>query len=317
MKRNWKLSLLAFVTGLGLGLVLFLCVSFVVGLFSSQRQTTTRRESAGVPTCDPGRGFASPEEIVAALTHGDVTVRRDAFDRLLLRPGAVTNFFDYERDRGYPERAERAGVKYVNLDGGGGDEAVLTFVRYENPAALILKKDGCVWSLAAALSSWLRFDDYPYESWLETPGTGPGGAHDILLRESTGDATRYARNVRLLRLTGGPLAEVASFTEESIRPVKGYRGADWADVKVREATRYSFLPPADGRPPRLRLETVEEVVKYSGEPPAYTFWLEVDGAWHTAVRHWKARASGRVRLLGERTRDLVWDDRLNRFAEEK
>src|SRR6185295_7561438 len=190
-----------------------------------------------------------------------------------------------------------------------GDEAVVTFVRYENPAALILKKDECGWSLAGALSSWLRFEDYPYQDWLETPERATGGAHDILVRESTGDATRYARNARVLRLTGGSLAEVASFTEESITPVEGYKGADWSNVKLRGATRYSFQRQADGRPERLRLWTQEEVIIYSGATPSYTYWLETDGAWHDASMHWRERASVRLRDVGQRTRELVWDDR--------
>lgn len=315
--RHWKLRLAAFVAGFGLGLALFLCVSFIVGLFISNRQATTRVQPLGQKTCGAGSGFSSPEEILAALKHEDVLVRREAFERLFLRPGVATAYYDYERDRTYPERAERAELKYLNLDERDGDEAVVTFVRYENPAALILKKDECGWSLAGALGSWLRFEDYPYQDWLETPERSTGGAHDILVRESTGDATRYARNARVLRLTGGSLSEVASFTEESITPVDGYKGADWSDVKLRAATRYSFLPQSDGRPARLRLWTQEEVVRYLGQPPSYTYWLETDGAWHNARKHWRERASIRLRDVGQRTIELVWDDGRKRFVEER
>lgn len=317
MKGNWKPSLAAFLIGFGIGLALFLSVSLVVGLFTRNRQKTERVQPVGQKTCGEALGFASPEEILAALKNQDVTVRREAFERLFLRPGAATTYYDYERDRDYPERAERAEVKYLNLDERDGDEAVLTFVRYENPAALILKKEECGWSLAGALSSWLRFEDYPYQSWLETPERMPGGAHDILVRESMGDATQYARNARLLRLTGGALREVASFTEESIKPVEGYSGADWSDVKLREVTRHTFQPEADGRPERLRLETLEEVVIYSGAQPSYTYWLETDGAWHNAKRHWRERASVRLRVVGQRTREFIWDDGPKRFVEEK
>ena len=316
--RHWKLRLAAFAAGFGIGLVLFLIVSFIVGLFTRGRGTTTARvQPLAQKTCGEALGFASPEEVLAALRHEDVLVRREAFERLFLRPGVATAYYDYERDRNYPERAERAGVKYLNLDERDGDEAIVTFVRYENPAALILRKDECGWMLAGALSSWLRFEDYPYQDWLETPERVAGGAHDILVRESTGDATRYSRNARLLRLTDGALAEVASFTEESIRPVDGYKGADWGEVKAREATRYSFLQQADGQPERIRLETQEEVIKYSGAPPSYTYWLETDGAWHAARRQWRERASARQRFLGQRTRELVWDAALKRFVEER
>ena len=315
--RHWKLRLAAFAAGFVIGLALFLCVSFIVGLFKSNRQAATRHAPSGQETCGAGRGFASPEEILAALRHEDVLVRREAFDRLFLRPGVATAYYDYERDRDYPERAERAGVKYLNLDERDGDESVVTFIRYENPVALILKKDECGWSLAGALSSWLRSEDFPYQDWLETPERAAGGAHDILVRASTGDATRYARNARLLRLAGGALAEVASFTEESITPVEGYSGADWSDVKLRETTRYAFLRPADGRPERLSLWTQGEVIIYSGARPSYTYWLETDGAWHTARMHWRGRASVRLRDAGQRTRDLVWDDSRQRFVEER
>jgi hypothetical protein len=316
--RDWKLKLAAFVAGFGLGLALFLCASFVAGLFTRGRQAATpRREPLGQKNCGGSPGFASPEEVLAALRHEDVLVRRGAFEKLFLRPGVATAYYDYERDRDYPERAARAEVKYLDLDERDGDEAVLTFVRHENPAALILKKDGCGWNLAGALSSWLRFEDYPYRDWLETPERAAGGAHDILVRESTGDATRYARNARLLRLSDGALAEVASFTEESITPLEGYSGADWSDVKLRGETRYTFLPQSDGRPERLRLWTREEVIIYSGAPPSYTYWLETDGAWHTARRHWRERASVHLREVGQRTRELVWDDGRRRFVEER
>src|SRR5215211_383835 len=122
MMRNWKSSLLAFVVGFGIGLALFLSVSFIVGLFISNRRTTTRVQPLGQKTCGAGQGFASPEEVLAALRHGDVLVRREAFERLFLRPGVATAYYDYERDHDYPERAERAEAKYLNLDERDGDE---------------------------------------------------------------------------------------------------------------------------------------------------------------------------------------------------
>ncbi|HWT03788.1 MAG TPA: hypothetical protein VN256_26305 [Pyrinomonadaceae bacterium] len=316
--RKWKLKLAAFAAGFGLGLALFLCASFVVGLFTrGRRAAATRVQPLAQKTCGESLGFASPEEVIAALRHEDVLVRRAAFERLFLRPGVVTAYYDYERDRDYPERAARAEVKYLNIDERAGDEALVTFVRYENPAALILRKDECGWGLAGALSSWLRSEDYPYQNWLETPERAEGGAHDILVRESTGDATRYTRNARLLRLTHSTLTEVASFTEESITPVEGYNGADWSDVKTRETTRHALLRQTDGRPERLMLWTRGEVIIYSGAPPSYTYWLETDGAWHTARMHWRGRASVRLRDVGQRTRELVWDDGRQRFVEER
>src|SRR2546423_12797483 len=215
--RPWKWRLMAFLTGFGIGLALFLFVSFVIGLWRPQSQQTMRRESLNQHDCRAGDLFSSPEGILAALRSEDVSIRREVFRRLFLRPGVETIYYNYERDRDYPERAERAELKYINLDDESNDEAVITFVRYENPVALILKRNECGWHLVGALSAWLRFEDYPYLNWLETPETVKPGVHEILVRESSGDATRYSRNARLLKLMDGALVEVAPFTEESLQ----------------------------------------------------------------------------------------------------
>ena len=315
--RHWKWRLMAFMTGTLIGLALFLIVSFVIGFLRPRQQTESRPEPSRQHTCGAADSFSSPEAILVALKNEDVLARREAFRRLFLRPGVATTYYDYERDRDYPERVERAEVKYVNLDDQSDMEAVLTFVRYENPVALILKKDKCGWWLAGALGAWLRFEDYPYQDWLEMPEAVKPGVHEILLRESTGDATRYTRNVRLLKLTDGALTQVAEFTEESIKPVEDYREADWSDVKLRETTHYTFLPESNGKQARLRLETQQETIKYSGATSAYTFWMETDGAWHTSRKQWRERAAARLRLLDKSTRVLGWDEQRKRFTEEK
>jgi hypothetical protein len=313
--RHWKSRAIAFVTGFCIGLLLFLGISFIVGLFRARQRPAPPGGPMGQHPCGEASGFSSPEEILAALRSEDVLVRREVFRRLSLRPGVTTAYYDYERDRDYPERAVRAWVRYVELDKQGEAEAVLTFVRYENPVALILKKEECGWRLVSALSAWLRFEDYPYMDWLELPETVERGVHEILVRESSGDATRYTRNARLLKMTDGALTQVAEFTEESIKPVEGYGAADWSDVKQREVTRPAFT--ANERGVRLRLETQEEVIKYSGVPSAFTFWLETDGAWHTSRKQWRERPAARLRLLGNRTRELVWDEQRKRFIEEQ
>jgi hypothetical protein len=315
--RHWKSRLIALLTGFAIGLLLFLIVSFLISLLSGHHQSATRGETLGQRRCGEAESYNSPEEIMAALKSEDVLVRREMFHRLFLRPGAATIYYDYERDRNYPERAERATLNYVNLDDSADAEAVLTFLRYENPVALVLKKEKCGWRLAGALSAWLRFEDYPYQNWLEMPETVERGVHEILLRESTGDSTRYSRNARLLKLTDGALVQVAEFTEESIAPVEDYDAADWSDVKRRETTRFNFLPEQNGDRARLRLETQQEIIKYSGSPTAYTFWLETDGAWHTSRKQWRERASARQRLLDTRTRELTWDEQRKRFVEER
>jgi hypothetical protein len=311
--RHWKSRLLAFLACFGIGLALSLMVSFIMGLFSSRHEVVPRLESSGQKRCGPAESFSSPEEILAALKSEDLLVRLDFFRRLFVRPGVATIYYDYERDRDYPERAERAEVRYLNLDEQSDDEAVITFLRYQSPVALILKKEECGWRLAGSLGAWLRFEDYPYSGWLEFPETVKRGTHEILLRESTGDATRYTRNARLLKLMGGALKEVAEFTEESLAPVEGYSGADWSDVKLREVTQHTFLP--DEHEARLRLAMKGEVVRYSGAPPAYTYWLETDGAWHAARKHWREREAVRIRLVSDRTRELVWNEEQQRFIE--
>jgi hypothetical protein len=311
--RHWKSRLIGFLTCFFIGLALSLTVSFIASLFSSHHETATRRELSGQNTCGASESFSSPEEILAALKNKDVLIRREIFRRLFLRPGVATIYYDYERDRDYPERAERAELKYVNLDDQGGDEAVLTFLRYASPLALILKKEECGWRLVGALGAWLRFEDYPYQDWLELPETVKRGVHEILLRESTGDATRYMRHARLLKLTGGALTEVAEFTEENIKPVEGYRKADWNDVKLRESTEHTFL--LNERIARLRLSTKEEVVIYSGALPSFTFWLETDGAWHNAEKHWRERQVVYLRSVSEHARELVWDEEQKRFID--
>lgn len=313
--RRWKSRLIAFLTCFAIGLALFMVVRLVIGFLRPHDKTATQSEPLGEHTCGEGDSFSSPEEILAALKSEDVFVRREVFRRLFLRPNVATIYYDYERDRDYPERAERAEVKYLNLDDQSGDEAVLTFLRYENPVALILKKDECGWRLAGALSAWLRLEDYPYRDWLEMPETVKQGVHEILLRESTGDAVRYSRTARLLKLTDGALVEVAEFTEESIRPLEDYRAADWSDVKRLETTRYTFLPTSDGKTARLQLATKEEIIKYSGAPSSYTFWMETDGAWHTSRKHWRERPTAHVRLLNNRTHELIWDEQRKRFIE--
>jgi hypothetical protein len=314
--RHWKSRLVAFLICFGIGLTLSLIVSFVARFFRDRHQNAAGNVPLVRHTCGAADSFASPEEVLAALKSEDVLVRREVWRRLFLRPGVATTYYDYERDRDYPERAERTFVKYVNLDEQPNDEAVLTFVRHENPVALVLKKDDCGWWPVGALSAWLRFEDYPYEDWLEMAELDAPCTHAILLHESTGDATEYARNVRLLKLTDGALVEVAQFSEESIKPLEGYREADWSDVKLREVTRYTLTPASSVERARLRLVTEEEVIKYSGVPAAYTFWTETDGAWHTARKPWRERPSDRLKLLDTRTRELTWDDARQRFVEE-
>jgi hypothetical protein len=115
----------------------------------------------------------------------------------------------------------------------------------------------------------------------------------------------------------GALVQIAEFSEENIEPVEGYAKADWSDVKRHDTTRYLSLTEASGEKAKLRLETQAEIVKYSGPPAAYRYWLETDGAWHVAVKQWRTRDAARIRLLDKRTQEFVWDEQRKRFIEER
>jgi hypothetical protein len=220
------------------------------------------------------------------------------FSRLLLRPDVATVYYDYERDLNYPERVDRARLQYVQLDDSPESEALLTFVRFEHPIALVFKKKSCGWHLVTAISSWLRFEDYPYENWLTTPQTIERGVHQLLVRDSYGDATSYVRKARLLRLNGDVLTQVAEIEEEAIEPLSGYGGTDWNDVKRHRVNSYSFVYDSAYQGPTIRNEVTEEIIKLNGAAPRYSYWLETDGSWHMRESNWSRRASTRVKLVG-------------------
>src|ERR1041385_9181782 len=190
---------------------------FTIGFFLA---AIALRRTAVSP-CATAAYFNSPEEVLAALKSPEVSVRRTMLSRLLLRPDVATVYYDYERDLNYPERADRAQLQYVQLDASPEPEALLTFVRFEHPIALVFKKKSCGWQLVTALSSWLRFEDYPYENWLSLPETIEPGIHQLLIRDSYGDSTSYIRKARLLRLNDNALTQVAEIEEEAIEPVSG------------------------------------------------------------------------------------------------
>src|SRR5437764_6657859 len=264
-------------------------LSFAVGLFAAflfkvafgllARHAETGAADVRVlqtPACAPGDTFASPEEVTAALKSDDVSVRREMFRRLFVLPGLVTAYYDYERDKDFPERAEGLSLRRVNLDGSPDEEAVITFVRVESPVAVVLKRVGCGWKAVAAVSSWLRFEDYPYADWIELPEAIRPGRHVLLVRDSAGDATRYTRRARVLRLAGGRLEQVAEVEEEAITPVEGYKGADWAEVKRRRAGSLAFTPASEDSPAGLRVKYTDEVIRYSGVEPPSLYWREGD-----------------------------------------
>ncbi|PYS93130.1 MAG: hypothetical protein DMF64_06265 [Acidobacteria bacterium] len=315
--KGWRSRLVAFTFGFKVSLIAVFLYSLIVGLFLPKQHSTNAHAPAPAATqhqCSAETYFISPESIFAALKSEDVTVRRDMFRRLFLRPNVATIYYDYERDREYPERAAEADMRYVNLDDDAAPEALITFARFEQPVALILKRDECGWRLCAALSAWLRFEDYPYQNWLELPELVKPGTHELLLHESTGDASAYVRKVRVLKLLDGALVQVAEFNEEEITPVADYRGTDWNDVKQRTTTNYSLVPAMNGNAPRLQLTTLSELSKYDSTVPLYTYWRETDGTWHVQSEHWRKRPVVRLKQLAAHTENLIWDEQRQRFV---
>src|SRR5215510_2385266 len=295
---RWKSRVTAFTICFAIGLM---AAFIVAGILSLRRQNQSQTQ---LTPCQAGDYFNRPEEVVTAIKSDDVDVRREMFKRLLLRPDISTVYYDYERDLNYPERTDRARLEYVQLDDTPDTEAVLTFVRLEHPTALIFSKESCGWKLVAALSSWLRFEDYPYENWLTLPMTIKRGIHELLVRESNGDATSYLRRARLLRLDHGHLTQVAGFAEEILEPVGDYEGHDWSDVKLKQSSDVTFS--GDSANPVIQIETTNSTIKLRGPIPSYSYWLETDGTWHARKRNWTARASELIEVEGGAKSPWIW-----------
>ena len=208
---RWKSRLTAFTICFVIG---FLLATIVAGLRSFFGHKLSEQSASTISPCATHDYFNHPEEVLAALKNPEVNVRKAMFSRLLLRPDVATVYYDYERDLNYPERPDRARLQYVQLDNSPEAEALLTFVRFEHPVALVFKQQSCGWRLVTAVSSWLRFEDYPYDNWLSLPETIEPGIHQLLVRESHGDSTSYLRKARLLRLTGDVLHRLQSLKKK-------------------------------------------------------------------------------------------------------
>jgi hypothetical protein len=312
--RRWKSRAASFAVCFVIGLLMAFIYSFIAGLFASSETDQKKLGATSDERCDALDYFARPEDLLSSLKSDEVSVRREVFKRLFLRPGVSTIYYDYERDLEYPERADRARLEYLNFDESTEDEALLTFVRFEHPVALILKREACGWKLIAALGAWLRFEEYPYRDWIELPQAIAQGTHEILVHESSGDAASYVRQAHLLKLINGSLKEIAVFEEESIEPLEDYHARDWSVVRRRKATHYTFMGDSLRPHTSVNLQTTDEVIKYTGAAPAYTYWLETDGGWHAAHKNWTARPSERLKLLGTQTEQLTWSEQEKRFV---
>src|SRR5215216_2244518 len=246
---RWKSRLTAFTICFAIGLTAAFIIAAILRQRHRQRQPQTQ-----LTRCQPNDYFNRPEDVLTAIKSDEVSVRREMFKRLLLRPEISTVYYDYERDLNYPERTDRARLEYEQLDDTPRAEAVLTFVRLEHPMALIFSQDSCGWKPVGAVSSWLRFEDYPYDNWLTLPTTIKPGIHELLVRESNGDATFYYRKSRLLRLDRGHLTQIAEFDEEILDPVEGYADLDWNDLKQKQSSNVTFSPRSASENPTIQIE---------------------------------------------------------------
>ena len=302
---RWKSRLTAFTICFVIGLAAALIIGVIV------RRQRHRQRQTQITRCAIDDYFNRPEEVLAAIKSDEVDVRRAMFKRLLLRPEITTIYYDYERDLNYPERVDRARLEYVQLDDTSETEALLTFVRLEHPTALVFSRESCGWKLVGALSSWLRFEDYPYDNWLTLTTTIKPGIHELLVRDSNGDATSYVRKARLLRLDHGRLAQIAEFDEEILEPVKEYVGYGWNDVKRKQSRNVTFSP---GDNPVIQIETTTSFIKLRGSIPSYSYWSETDGVWHAAKRNWNARSARVIEVLSVSTQPLAWIASEGRFV---
>ena len=304
---RWKSRATAFTICFAIGLA----AAFIIAALIRQRH---RQPQTQLMPCQVDDYFHRPEDVLAAIKSDEVDVRREMFKRLLLRPDISTVYYDYERDLNYPERTDRARLEYVQLDDTPETEAIITFMRLEHPAALIFTRESCGWKLVAALSSWLRFEDYPYDNWLTLPATIKPGIHELLVRDSKGDAMSYVRSARLLRLDRGRLVQIAEIEEERLEPVEDYAGHDWSDVKRKLSRSVTFSPDPAGANPAIQIETTTSLIRLRGPIPSYSYWLETDGTWHARQANWSARSSQLLKVLDVTKQPLVWIASDGRFA---
>ena len=302
---RWKSRLISFIACFAIG--------FAVAAVAARLWLHREQSQIAVSPCATADYFNSPEEVLAALKSPEVEVRRQMFRQLVLRPDIATVYYDYERDINYPERADRGRLQYAQLDD-SDEEALLTFVRLEHPVVLVFKKKFCGWQLVGGVSSWSRFEDYPYENWLGLVETIEPGVRQLLIRDSHGDATSYVRKARVMRLKGDVLRQVAEVEEESFEPVAGYDGPDWSDVKRHRINRPLYSYEREGEGANILSEVTEEIVKLNGVTPQYSYWLETDGSWHARQSNWSRRPATRVKLLSVSSETVEWNPQEGRFV---
>ena len=299
---RWKSRVTALLIGFVVGVAIVFVFKLLMSFFEDKKKEIQIKQQE---MCESG--FKSVDEIIAALQSEDVSLRRMIHKNLFVRPALQTTYFDYERDDNYPERAENVSLQYVRLDE-GKPKAIIKFSRLENPVAVVLREDECGWSVIAAFSSWLRFEDVPSNNWFELKETVERGIYEILLRESTGDAVSYTRKVRLLKLIDGSFKQIAEFEEERIQPFENYNGKDWSNVKLLRQSNFDFENPG-----RIKIITIRTQIRFEGEPSSQMFFSEADGTWHTKRRHWRTRDFKQMKLSEEKTDVVVLDNKRLEF----
>jgi len=302
---RWKSKIVALFVGFSVGVVVVFTFNFLKSFFESKPKPQTNVQSK-----QKGFRFKSIDEIIASLKSEDVSVRHSIHKKLFVNPALLTNYYDYQRDSAYPERAENISWQSAQLDDGNA-EAIIRFTRLENPVAIILRQDDCGWRVIAAFSAWLRFEDYPYTVWFGLRESTTRGVYEILLRDSTGDSVSYQRKARLLKLIEGRFQQVAEFEEESISSVENYQGEDWADVKILRQSTANFENPK-----RIEINTTEEIIKFEGKPKQQNYFSESDGAFHTMRSRWRTASFKRIKFIEENKYVLVWDENDKMFRRE-
>lgn len=312
----WKLKvkLLAFQTALALGLLLVFAWGIALRHSAPAGKQAAARPPANPDDCRSADTLLAPEDVLARIQSEEVSVRRDIFRRLYVRPEIQTAFYDYERDRDFPERVEQARLQLVNLDATPEAEAVISFVRLECPVAIVLKRKPCGWQVVGVLSAWMRFEDYPYADWLEVSEVVRRGEYALVVHDSDGNATFYMRRALVYRLVGERLEQIARIEEEHLTRPEGLLGNDWSGVRRRETRSYIFSPATWDAPATYSVEYRDELIKFTGSVPTGISWRETDGVWQERSRHWRMRECQVLETSAVKSERFIWDERKGYFV---
>lgn len=290
--QTWKMRLIGCIAGFSIGWLMFVLYQTLAGFFTFNSPQPQPHPRVVIPHSENSRVcFSNPEVIISAIKSDDVAIRREMYCKLRSFPPHQTVYYTYDRDEQFPEKAERIDLEYLNLDSSQEDEAVISFLKSETPMVVVLKKQSCGWDVMATLRLPFVSGDFFSESWIAFPCLIENGIHEILVRESSTDATHYVRTVHILKLMDGRLQSILEFEEESLESKPDYVGPDWSDCKQKKLTDYFTSSDAQGNTRFLDLKTTVETVHFHGAVPVYTYWKESDQTLHSLKIHWRKRAS--------------------------